>query len=169
MSIDQIVVSQQQQIINQLINIWKNQSQAVSTFLDKHEDEAYMNQLAEGRNRAVYVFGHIVSASDDMLPLLGFGERLHPELQELFSTNPDKSFNEIPSVAELKSYWKTINEKLAGEFSTLTPESWLDRHTRVNEEDFAKDPTRNKLTVLITRTNHISYHLGQLNLLNIKK
>jgi hypothetical protein len=168
MSVDQIV-SQQQQIISQLINTWKTQSQAIGTFLDKYENDAYLNEIAAGRNRAVYVFGHIVSASDDMLPLLGFGDRLHPELQELFSANPDKFFPEIPAVAELKSYWKVINEKLAAEFLGLSPGDWLDRHTRVSVEDFAKDPARNKLNVLVSRTNHISYHLGQLNLLNIKK
>jgi hypothetical protein len=166
MSVNQII-SQQQQITGQLINTWKNQSQAISNILNKYEDDAYLNELATGRNRAVYVFGHIVSASDDMLPLLGFGERLHTELQELFSVNPDKLFPEIPSVAELRGFWKDINDKLANEFANLTPENWLDRHTRVSEEDFAKDPSRNKLNVLISRTNHISYHLGQLNLLNV--
>jgi hypothetical protein len=28
------------------------------------------------------------------------------------------------------------------------------------EEDDAKDPTRNRLAVLLSRTNHMSYHLG---------
>ena len=162
-------MSPDQQIINQLVTTWKNQSQAMGTFMNKYEDNAYMDELATGRNRAIYVFGHIVSASDDMLPLLGFGDRLHPELQEYFSTNPDKFFEEIPTIAELKAYWEGINKKLTDEFVLLKPGSWLSGHTRVSEADFAKDPTRNKLNVLITRTNHISYHLGQLNLLNIKK
>jgi len=48
----------------------------------------------------------------------------------------------------------------------MTSEDWLSRHTSVSEEDFAADPLRNKLNVLIGRTNHESYHLGQANLLN---
>jgi len=38
---------------------------------------------------------------------------------------------------------------------------WRQRHTAVSEEDFAKDPSRNRFAVLLSRTNHLSYHLGQ--------
>jgi len=41
---------------------------------------------------------------------------------------------------------------------------WLGRHTAVSAEDFANEPLRNKLNVLMGRTIHESYHLGQLNL-----
>jgi hypothetical protein len=32
------------------------------------------------------------------------------------------------------------------------------------EEDDAKDTTQNRLAVLLSRTNHMSYHLGQITL-----
>jgi len=32
----------------------------------------------------------------------------------------------------------------------------------MTDEDLAKDPGRNKLSVLINRTNHMAYHIGQL-------
>jgi hypothetical protein len=32
------------------------------------------------------------------------------------------------------------------------------------QEDYAKDPTRNRLADLLSRTNHMSYHLGQITL-----
>jgi hypothetical protein len=31
----------------------------------------------------------------------------------------------------------------------------------VSEEDFAKDTSRNRFSILLSRTNHLSYHLGQ--------
>jgi hypothetical protein len=31
----------------------------------------------------------------------------------------------------------------------------------VSEEDFAKDPTRNRLAVVLSRTVHVSFHTGQ--------
>jgi hypothetical protein len=34
----------------------------------------------------------------------------------------------------------------------------------MSEEDYAKDPIRNRLAVLLSRTNHLSYHLGQITL-----
>jgi hypothetical protein len=38
---------------------------------------------------------------------------------------------------------------------------WLVRHTAVSEPDFVKDPSRNRFAILLSRTNHLSYHLGQ--------
>ena len=38
---------------------------------------------------------------------------------------------------------------------------WVQRHAAVSEEDFAKDASRNRFAVLLSRTNHLSYHLGQ--------
>jgi hypothetical protein len=32
----------------------------------------------------------------------------------------------------------------------------------VTEEDFANEPHRNRLAILLSRTSHASYHLGQL-------
>jgi len=65
----------------------------------------------------------------------------------------------------LKNRWRTINEKLTTHFANMTPAQWFERHTAVSEEDFAKEPHRNKLNVLLSRTTHQAYHLGQLILL----
>jgi hypothetical protein len=43
--------------------------------------------------------------------------------------------------------------------------AWFAKHNAVSAEDFAKEPHRNKLNVLITRTIHQGYHLGQMNYL----
>ena len=43
----------------------------------------------------------------------------------------------------------------------VSSSGWLERHAAVSEEDFAKDPSRNRFAVLLSRTNHLSYHLGQ--------
>ncbi len=54
---------------------------------------------------------------------------------------------------------------LAKHFNILQPNEWLGKHTAVSEEDFIKEPHRNRLNVVIGRTNHLSHHLGQLTLL----
>jgi ribose 1,5-bisphosphokinase PhnN len=38
---------------------------------------------------------------------------------------------------------------------------WAQRHTAVSAEDFAKDTSRNRFAILLSRANHLSYHLGQ--------
>ena len=44
----------------------------------------------------------------------------------------------------------------------MMPDDWFSRHTAMTDEDFEKEPGRNKLSVVINRTNHMAYHLGQL-------
>ncbi|MES2512928.1 MAG: DinB family protein, partial [Bacteroidota bacterium] len=54
---------------------------------------------------------------------------------------------------------------LANHFNQLTPEEWLQKHSAVSAEDFVKEPHRNRLNVLIGRTNHMQYHMGQVALI----
>ena len=157
-----------QQIIGQNISYWKKQNQAITTFFNQYEDAYYQSRVAPSRNRAVYIFGHLISSSDGILPLFGIGERIYPEMEALFTQNPDGAFAEIPDVADLRKRWEAVNTRLEESFAGMEPEAWLDRHTRVSEADFALDPQRNKLNVLISRAGHIGYHMGQLALLNKK-
>jgi hypothetical protein len=53
---------------------------------------------------------------------------------------------------------------LTAAFEALTPQEWLQKHTQVSDEDFAKDPSRNRFAVFLSRTNHASFHTGQLAL-----
>lgn len=154
-----------EQIIRQIINAWAAQNKIVTTFFNKYDDTVYESEVAPGRNRAIYLLGHLIASNDGMLPMFGLGERLFPQLEAIFSGTPDRTFDEIPSIAELKNNWSLLNTTLAAHFATLTVEDWLDRHSRVSEADFALDPLRNKLNVLISRTIHQGYHAGQLALL----
>lgn len=71
----------------------------------------------------------------------------------------------MPTVTELKENRITVNTKLGLHFQPTTIEKWFDRHTAVSAEDFVKEPHRNKLNVVISRTNHLANHIGQLLLL----
>ena len=100
-----------------------------------------------------------------MLPLLGLGERLHPELDALFITSPDRTVAELPAAGELKKSWNAVNGKLSAGFARLSPAQWLEKHSSVSEEDFAKDPSRNRFAILLSRTSHIAFHVGQTALI----
>jgi DinB superfamily len=123
--------------------------------------EQFETRIAPGKNRLIYLYGHLIAVNDAMFPLLGIGERLHPELDEIFLKSPDGAASSVPPVADLTAAWNTINQKLLAAFDTLTPAQWLERHTSVSEEDFAKDPSRNRLAILLSRTSHLAYHMGQ--------
>jgi hypothetical protein len=48
--------------------------------------------------------------------------------------------------------------------AALPPEEWLKKHNAVSDEDFAKDPLRNRRSVLQTRTTHAGFHAGRIRL-----
>jgi hypothetical protein len=121
-----------------------------------------MDDRYSTRPQQWYLFGHLTAVNDGMISILGFGEKLHPELETVFLFNKDKSGQTMPSLASLKKNWKEINATLNAHIELMSTDDWFTKHTKVSEEDFAKEPHRNKLNIIISRTHHQSYHLGQL-------
>jgi hypothetical protein len=154
--------------VKMAIDAWETQNSRVDKLLGEISDEQLQNETAKGKNSGGYLIGHLTAVSDGLLTILGLGERLYPHLEEVFLKNPEKSGLEKPTIAELKKNWNEVNKKLRGHFEKLTADDWFAKHVAVSAEDFAKEPHRNKLNVLISRTNHQSYHLGQLNFLSKK-
>lgn len=148
--------------VKMVVSNWELQNQRLNGWLGKLTDERLSEPVAEGKNRAVYLLGHLIAVNDGMISLLGLGERLYPELDELFVKNADRTFEEIPSVAELKAKWANLNQVLSRYFAALDADEWFKKHSAIPDEDFAREPHRNKLNILINRTNHEAYHLGQL-------
>jgi len=125
-------------------------------------EEHLQRQIAPNKNRVIYIVGHLIAVNDRLFPLLGIGERLYPALDEVYLTNPDRKLPDPLSLADLKKAWSDVHERLTAAFDAFTPSQWLERHTAVSEEDFAKEPLRNRLAVVQSRTNHVSFHGGQL-------
>lgn len=148
--------------VKMVVSNWELQNQRLNGWLAKLPEERLSEPVAEGKNRAVYLLGHLIAVNDGMISLLGLGERLYPELDEAFVKNPDRTFDEIPPIAELKAKWTNLNAVLTRYFAELDAEEWFNKHNAVSEADFAREPHRNKLNILINRTNHEAYHLGQL-------
>jgi uncharacterized damage-inducible protein DinB len=146
------------------ISSWRLVLERANKTLSNLPDDQLLKEVAPGKNRVIYLWGHLTAAHDAMFPILGLGERLHPELDAIFVSSPDKTGAQFPPVGELRKYWDEVNGKLLSQFATLSADEWLQRHYAMSEEDYAKDPTRNRLAVLLSRTNHISHHLGQITL-----
>ncbi len=140
---------------------WQAQLNGFNTLLGELSDNQLMEEVAPGRNRGVYLLGHLTAVHDLMLPLLRFEKALYPELKPIFLDTPDKSGKELPPISLLRKQWKEVNEKLMNHFNTLQPGEWFTRHASVSEEDFNKEPHRNRLNVILSRTNHLSNHRGQ--------
>jgi hypothetical protein len=147
--------------VQMTLSAWKTHNTRLDDLLVKLTDGDLMQETAPGRNTGIYLLGHLTAVNDSLFKFLGIGERLHPELDAVFLEAPDRSGIEIPAVAELRNYWKEINTALYSVIDTLPVTEWFTRHTAVSEEDFKKEPHRNKLNIIINRTNHQAYHLGQ--------
>jgi hypothetical protein len=151
-----------QTAVRLILDRWEASIKHVDMILDSISDEQLQKETSPGKNRGIYLLGHLIAVHDSMLPLLNMGEKRYPELFKLFIESPDKTNREIPSVTELRSMWNEQKEDLKQKFDSLKPEDWFEKHTSVSAEDFAKEPNRNKLNIVLTRTTHMAYHTGQL-------
>ena len=155
-------------VIKMVTDSWRKQLVATNKIFDNLSDEELMQEVAPGRNRAIYLLGHLTAVHDRMLPLLRFEEAKYPELDRVFLESPDKAVEEIPSAQQLRQQWKEVNDTLLNHIKSLPADEWFTRHANISEEDFIKEPNRNKLNVLLDRTIHLSNHRGQLLLLKKK-
>ena len=151
--------------LKMIFDRWHAQVKSFDTALNALTDEQLQKEIAPGRNRGTYLLGHLIAVHDDMIVLLDMGDKLYPELNELFIKSPDKTVSDIPSAAALRASWSKQTEVLTQKFNSLQPEEWFQKHTAVSAEDFAKEPHRNKLNIIITRTTHLAYHMGQFVLI----
>ncbi len=153
----------QQITIDMALKAWNIQVSRMNSFLEKTDDTTLAKEVAPGRNTGTYLLGHLIAVNDTMISLFGLGERLFSHFDEDFIKSPDKKGgNSYPTLGSLRENWKQSNEQLDRYFSTLSADEWFGKHTSMSDDDWAKDPARNKLSVFMNRTAHMSYHLGQL-------
>jgi hypothetical protein len=155
-------------LIDSALRAWKSNVEQAEKLFGGLSPEQLQQEVAPGKNRLIYLWGHLAAVNDRLLPLLGIGERLHPEFDAMFIANPDKSIPLTVSEQSLKAAWQEINQKLWEGFAKFSDSDWAQRHTAVSVEDFEREPHRNRFGVLLGRTGHLAYHLGQAALVRPK-
>ena len=158
-------MNKDQLFVKMALSAWETHIGRASELLNSLSDAQLLNEIAPNKNSGIYLVGHLIAIHDAMNDILGLGKRAHVELDEAFVQNPDHSGFGMPAASVLREYWNDVHQKLGSSLKQLAPEEWFRRHTHMTDEDFAKEPHRNRLNVLINRTNHLAYHLGQLRLL----
>lgn len=151
--------------VKMVIDAWTRNLKTTNELLDKLTDDQLMGEVSPGRNRGVYLLGHLTAVHDEALRLLQFQPELHPELKPLFIDAPDRAVAMLPSVQQLREQWRNVNTALMAHIDRLLADEWFTRHASISEADFAKEPHRNRLNLLIGRITHLVYHRGQLALL----
>lgn len=146
------------------VHSWKMSLDRLDAMFAAVSDADLQREIAPGRNRLFYLMGHLTVVHDRMLPLLGFGARRYEHLDQDFLINPDKAGPDRISAAALRAAWAGVNAALTAAIEARPAGDWLLRHEAISAEDFANEPLRNRLAVLLSRTQHVQFHAGQVRL-----
>src|SRR5258708_19811655 len=90
--------------VNVAINSWKLVVERAGKIFANLTEDQLLKEVAPGKNRLMYIWGHLTAIHDAMFPILGLGPRLHPELDATFVSNPDKTPTQLPSPPHLKQH-----------------------------------------------------------------
>src|ERR1700733_14753414 len=101
------------------LNAWQIQADRATKFINESSDELLLKEIAPGRNRGIYLMGHLIAIHDAMPEILGFGKKAYPDLAAIFITAPDKTIDKIPTVPELRVMWTSVHDRLKNEFSKI--------------------------------------------------
>src|SRR6187549_3692960 len=108
-------------IVKMVLDRWDACIKNADTLINSLADETLQKEIAPGKNRGIYLLGHLIAVHDEMLQLLDMGEKQYPELYEPFIKSPDKSTPQLPSIPELRSFWTKQCEVLKQKFDLLKP------------------------------------------------
>jgi hypothetical protein len=156
---------QQEIFVRMALFAWDNYVKRTDSLFNSLTDEQLQKEIAPGKNTGAYLLGHLVAINDTMISIFSLGDRQYKNLDNAFVENPDKTGLSMPPISELRKSWSDLNQRLNDYFIQLSPTEWFKKHTLMTDEDLIREPHRNKLSVLINRTNHLAWHYGQLLML----
>src|SRR4051812_40135220 len=70
--------------VKMTISAWDTQNARLNKLMNSLTDEQMAAETSPGRNTGTYLFGHLIAVSDALFPIMGWGERLYPELETIF-------------------------------------------------------------------------------------
>lgn len=141
---------------------WDTYNRRMLKSLDTLTDEKFNQSIVADGNSPSWIFGHLVDTDDALIELFGIGKRHYPELAEIYHHKGGTNHQHHLTKKELTAQWKEITSTLDRAFKSWSESDWLARHNAVSEEDFKKEPQRNRLNVMLARVSHKASHLGQI-------
>src|SRR5258706_10302178 len=100
-----MTMSTENSLVDAALRGWKSNVERVDKLFGTVSPEQLEQQVTPGKNRLIYLWGHLAAVNDGLLPLLGIGERLHPGLAAMFLSEPDRSLELTVTAQSLKSAW----------------------------------------------------------------
>ena len=93
-------------LIPAAISSWEQVVSRVGTLCLSCTEEQLLVEVAPGKNRIIYLWGHLTAIHDAMFNVLRLGERLHPELDAVFIARPERSMP-LPTPAADSEGWRS--------------------------------------------------------------
>src|SRR6266478_2968994 len=72
-------MTSQQLAVKVAINSWKLVVERVGKKFSALTEEQLLKEVAPGKNRLIYIWGHLTAIHDAMFPILGLGPRMHSD------------------------------------------------------------------------------------------
>jgi uncharacterized damage-inducible protein DinB len=144
---------------------WETYNRRTLKVIESLTDQNFNTPIVPNGNSASWLLGHLADTDDKLLELFGIRSRMYPELEKIYHHERTTNQTGHLSKADLITKWKAISVELDRAFKSWSESDWLGRHTAVTEEDFKKEPHRNKLNVMLSRVEHKASHLGQIAML----
>ena len=146
------------------IRQWDAYNRLMLKTLENISEEDFHKPIVAGGNSPSWLLGHLADTDDALLELFGIRNRLYPNLAKIYHHERDTNQSGHLSKQELITQWQAIIAELDRVIKAYSESDWLARHMVVSEEDFKKEPHRNKLNVMLSRVTHKASHLGQIAL-----
>jgi len=144
------------------LKVWKAQIERAEKLFGSLSSEEVQREIAPGRKQTALLVGTSQQPyTTRCCRCWDWENGSIPEFDAAFVSNADKSQAATPSHEQVRQAWNAVNSDLQKGIEGMSWSDWLLRHTAVSEGDFAKDTSRNRFAILLSRTNHLSYHLGQ--------
>ena len=62
----------EQALVTAALNLWKGNIERADRIFSPLNEEQLQKEVAPGKNRLIYLWGHLTAVHDRMLPLVGF-------------------------------------------------------------------------------------------------
>lgn len=151
-------------MIEQLMDRWDSKVRQTTTTFELLGTRCEMLPVAPGRNRVIYLLGHLLAVQDHLYDALELGDAMYPELDYLFLL-PQHTSNDYPPFEELLCKWVCINDLILLNLKMFQVEDWLKKHRYITEKEFCENPCRNKFNLILSSIFHLYHHGGQLALI----
>ena len=119
-------------LIDSALRNWRSNIDRADKFFGNLSQEQLLQEVAPGKNRLIYLWGHLTAFNDALIPLLGFGPRIHPELDLMFVSNPDRTVPTILLGEDVKIIWQETSEILWTGFSRLSVAEFYSAERRIS-------------------------------------